>query len=74
MSKVVLVVKTPVDILVFGEFLEGLAICLLLVLPPADDLLRGDFRLDPRAFLEFKIGHAEDVGGAGEGIIIINHK
>ena len=58
--------EAPIDVLVFGELAEGLAVSLLLLLPSADDLLSGDLCLDPRAFLEFKIGHAEGVGGAGE--------
>ena len=59
---------------VVGKIFESLAICFLLLLPLAYDLLRSNLGLDLRAFLKFEIGHAEGVGGAGEGIIIINHK
>ena len=81
MLKVVLVVESPVDVIgvdsalaVLLELTESFPVSLLLLLPSADDLLSGDFCLDPRAFLEFKIGHAEGVGGAGECIIFIFHK
>ena len=39
---------------------------LLLFLPSADDLLSGKLGFDLRALLEFEVGHAEGVGGAGE--------
>tara|TARA_Y100001937_G_scaffold25324_1_gene36268 strand:- start:283 stop:504 length:222 start_codon:yes stop_codon:yes gene_type:complete len=73
MSKVVLVMESPVDVLgvdstlaVLLELTEGLPVGFLLLLPSPNDLLGGDLRLDPRAFLEFKIGHAEGVGSTGE--------
>ena len=65
--------KAPVDILVFRELAKGLAVSLFLLLPSADDLLSGKFGFDFRALLKFKVGHAEGMGGAGEGIIVINH-
>ena len=58
---------------VVGKIFESLAIRFLLLLPSAEDLLRGNLGLDLRAFLKFKIGHAEGVGGLGEWIIFIFH-
>ena len=73
-SMVILVMKSEIEIFArIGEVLESLAVCLLLFLPSADDLLSGKFGFDFRALLKFKVGHAEGVGGAGEGIIVINH-
>ena len=73
MSKVVLVVESPVDVVgvdsalaVLLELTEGLPVGFFFLLPSADDLLGSDLCLDPRSFLEFKVGHAVGVSKAGE--------
>ena len=65
--------EAPIDVLgvdsalaVLLELTEGLQVSLLFLLPSADDLLGGNLCLDPRSFLEFKIGHTEGVSSTGE--------
>ena len=66
--------ESPVNVLLFGELLEGLAISLLLLHPATDQLLRSDLIEKRLALFHFDIGDAEDVSGAGESIIFIFHK
>ena len=61
--------EAPIDVLVFGELAEGLAVSLLFFHPATDDLLRCDLSEDGFPLLDFEVGHAVGVSKAGECVL-----